>query len=160
MFDKYDQAWAKYQKSLKLLPLPLLSWDIISQSNLEVLAFNSIQKKWVNKENYLNQISNKSIIITDSKLKIIFATNKITEITGYNQNEIIGNSPKMFQGVLTSDSAKENIRKALDKKHPFKEVLLNYKKDGTTYWCEIEAYPKFDCNNNLINYIAFEKIAS
>lgn len=160
MFEKYDQAWAKYQKSLKLLPLPLLSWDIFSHANFEVLAFNTIQKKWLHKENYLNQISNKSIIITDSKLTIIFASKKISELTGYNQNEIIGNSPKMFQGILTSDTTKNNIRKALEKKHPFKEVMLNYKKDGTTYWCEIEAYPKFDSNNNLVNYIAFEKIAS
>ncbi len=160
MFDKYDQAWAKYQKKLKLKPLPLLSWDVFSNPNSEDWIFNSIQKNWVNKENYATQIANKSVIITDKNLIILFATKKISELTGYHTSEIMGNSPKMFQGELTSEITKNNIRKAIHKKHPFKEVVLNYKKDGSTYWCEIEAYPKFDDKNNLVHFIAFERIAS
>jgi len=160
MFDKYDEAWAKYQKKLKLKPLPLLSWDVFSNSNLEVSNFNSIQKNWANKENYATQIANKSVIITDKNLIILFATKEISELTGYHSSEIIGQSPKMFQGELTSETTKSNIKKAIHKKHPFKEILLNYRKDGSTYWCEIEAYPKFDGKNNLVHFIAFERIAS
>ena len=160
MFDKYDKAWAKHYKKLKLLPLPLLSWDIFSNPNTEISTFNSIQKNWVNKEDFQNQIANKSVIITDSKLTILYVSKEITELTGYTTSEIIGNSPKMFQGVLTDNFTRNKIRKAVSKKHPFKEIVINYKKDGTFYKCEIEAYPKFDANNNLVNYIAFEKIAS
>ena len=160
MFDKYDKAWAKHYKKLNLLPLPLLSWDIFSNPNTEISTFNSIQKNWVNKEDFQNQIANKSVIITDSKLTILYVSKEITELTGYTTSEIIGNSPKMFQGVLTDNFTRNKIRKAVSKKHPFKEIVINYKKDGTFYKCEIEAYPKFDANNNLVNYIAFEKIAS
>ena len=160
MFDKYDQAWAKYHKKLKLLPLPLLSWDVFSNPNVEISTFNTIQKNWVNKENYHNQIANKSVIITDSKLTILFATKEISELTGYHKSEIIGQSPKIFQGNLTSEITKSKIKNAINKKHPFKEVVLNYRKDGSAYWCEIEAYPKFDNKNNLVHFIAFERIAS
>lgn len=160
MFDKYDQAWAKYHKKLRLQPLPLLSWDIFSNPNVEISTFNSLQKDWINKEDYHHQIANKSVIITDNKLTILFATKEISELTGYHSAEIIGQTPKMFQGVLTSETTKNNIRNAISRKHPFKEVVLNYKKDGSTYLCEIEAYPKFDKKNNLVNYIAFERIAS
>ena len=135
MFDKYDQAWAKYHKKIKLLPLPLLSWDIFSNPNLEIVTFNTIQKKWINKENYHNQIENKSVIITDSKLTNLFTNKHISGITGVHKY-------------------------AISKKHPFKEVILNYRKDGSTYMCEIEAYPKFDQKNNLTHFIAFERIAS
>ena len=160
MFDKYDQAWVKYHKKIKLLPLPLLSWDVFSNLNLEILIFNKLQKSWINKENYYNQISNKPVIITDSKLTILFATKEISRLTGYSSSEIIGQSPKMFQGNLTNEVSRSNIREAIKNKHPFKEIVINYKKDGTFYKCEIEAYPKFDAKNNLVNYIAFEKIAS
>lgn len=160
MFDKYDQAWAKYQKKIKIVPLPLISWDIFSTSNLEAIHFNSLQKKWINKEDYHNEIANKSVVVTDKNLNILFATKEITELTGYHSSEIIGKSPKIFQGVLTSETTKNNIRMAISKKHPFKEVLLNYRKDGSTYLCEIEAYPKFDKKNNLVHFIAFERIAS
>lgn len=160
MFDKYDQAWAKYQKKLRILPLPLVSWDVFSTTNQEASNFNLLQKKWVNKENYQDHIANKSVVITDKNLTILFATKEISELTGYHPSEIIGKSPRMFQGVLTSESTKDNIRKAISKKHPFKEVLLNYRRDGSTYWCEIEAYPKFDKKNKLVHFIAFERIAS
>jgi hypothetical protein len=43
---------------------------------------------------------------------------------------------------------------------PFKAVILNYNKDGSTYLCEIEAKPKFNSKGELVNYIAFERIAS
>ena len=160
MFEKYDQAWAKYQKKLRILPLPILSWDIFSHPNVEISSFNFLQKNWINKEDYQNQIANKSVIITDHKLTILFATKQISELTGYQNSEIIGNTPKIFQGALTENSTREKIRMAISKNHPFKEIVINYKKDGTMYRCEIEAYPKFDSNNNLVNYIAFERIAS
>ncbi len=160
MFDKYDQAWAKYYKKLQLLPLPILSWDVFSHPNVEISTFNSLQKNWVTKEDYHHQVANKPVLITDSKLIILFATKEISKLTGYHQTEIIGNSPKMFQGELTDDITRYKIREAIKNKHPFKEIVINYKKDGTFYKCEIEAYPKFDANNNLVNYIAFERIAS
>jgi PAS domain S-box-containing protein len=160
MFDKYDQAWAKYQKKLRLKPLPLLSWNIFSHQIAPITAFNSLQKNWVNKEDYYKHIVNKSVIVTDSKLTIIFVTKEISELTGFRTSEIIGQTPKMFQGTLTDDKTREKIRIAISKNHPFKEIVINYKKDGTCYKCEIEAYPKFDKKNNLINYIAFERLAS
>lgn len=160
MFEKYDQAWVKYQKKLKLLPLPLVSWEVFSNPNVEILSFQTIQKKWANKEDYHNQIENKYVIITDINLKILFATKQISELIGYHKSEIIGKTPKMFQGVLTDSISRQKIRRAISKNHPFKEIVINYKKDGTFYKCEIEAYPKFDSDNNLINYIAFERIAS
>lgn len=66
----------------------------------------------------------------------------------------------MFQGNLTNEVSRSKIREAIKNKHPFKEIVINYKKDGTFYKCEIEAYPKFDADNNLVNYIAYERIAS
>jgi PAS domain S-box-containing protein len=160
MFDKYDQAWAKYHKKLRLLPLPLVCWDFYNDQNEEITSFNSIQKNWIHKEAYPHQIAAKSVIITDSKLNIVFASKEISKLTGYHNSEIIGNTPKIFQGDLTDATTREKIRIAISKKHPFKEIVINYKKDGTYYKCEIEAYPKFDADNNLVHYIAFEKIAS
>lgn len=160
MFQQYDKAWAKYQKSLNLLPIPILSWDFYENQNSEVHVVQSIQKNWVQKVNYSKDIANKPVIITDSSLKILYVTKEISALTGYSKSEIIGNSPKMFQGNLTDVATRNRIREAVEKKHPFKEVVINYKKDGSSYKCEIEAYPKFDDNNNLVHYIAFEKIAS
>ncbi len=80
-------------------------------------------------------------------------------MNGYDYKDIIGNSPRMFQGEETSKESRANIRKAVQELKPFKETILNYKKNGEKYLCQIEAYPKFDINGNFINYIAFETAA-
>lgn len=161
MFKEYDKAWAKYREELEIVPLPLISWEFYSLPRAEQKEFNVIQSLWNEKIDYNRTITKemKTIVITDVNFKIIFASSSIQEMTGYSYSEIQGESPKMFQGKKTSDETREKIRIAIKDKKPFKEVILNYRKNGETYYCEIEAYPKFDKDGNFVNYIAFEKAA-
>jgi hypothetical protein len=66
----------------------------------------------------------------------------------------------MFQGEATSTVTKQRIKTALNDLKPFKEVVLNYRKNGDSYWCEIEAYPMFSKKGEFLNYIALERLAS
>lgn len=161
MLREYDKAWAKYQESLKIVPVPLTSWEFYNLPRAEQKEFNDIQANWVEKINYVSVKKDKNIavLVTDANLKIVFASSNIMEMNGYDYKEIIGNSPKMFQGKETSLESRQIIRKAVEKLQPFKEVILNYKKNGETYLCQIEAYPKFDKKGNFVNYIAFETAA-
>lgn len=162
MTPEYDKAIAHYHKNLKIVPVPLISWGIFYDYNGKIQLFNSIQKSWKKKENF-HEIVNKSkktIIITNTNLEIVFASKNITEMNGYQSFEIMGRLPKIFQGELTNTETTNKIRIAIKNKFPFKEILLNYKKDGSTYRCEIEAYPKFNKKGEFVNYIAIEKIAS
>ncbi len=159
---EYEIAWAKYRSSLKILQTPLICWDFLTTYYSDAFLMNKIQKNWNDKIDFLNvvNIQKREIIVTDKNFKIIFATDTIVNMNGYVPNEIIGQTPGFFQGVDTSKKTKNSIKKALKNIEPFKEVILNYKKNGETYWCEIEAYPKFDHQGNFTNYIAFEKLAS
>ncbi|WP_108742475.1 PAS domain-containing protein [Flavobacterium faecale] len=162
MTPEYDKALVKYSNSLRILHLPLLSWEFFASHTNEINKFVSIQKHWKAKVDFSAIASNAEtqILITNSKQQIVFASNGIHQMNGYQAHEIIGKTPKMFQGELTSTVSREKIKIALQNNLPFKEVLINYKKDGSTYLCKIEAYPKFNKKGELINYIAFERIAS
>ncbi|WP_130734759.1 PAS domain-containing protein [Flavobacterium sp. J27] len=161
MLKEYDKAWAKYQERLSLLPLPLTTWEFYNLPRSEQKEFNHVQEKWVQKINYLEITKKKkvTILITDANFKIVFVSSNFVKMTGYDVKEVIGQSPKMFQGKATSIQTRKKIRMAIEKRIPFQESILNYKKDGTTYLCKIEAFPKFDKNGNFINYIAFESAA-
>lgn len=162
MTEQYDKAWAKYVNGLRVVPVPLLSWDVFQNYNSEIKSYNFIQKEWNSKENFrkIVQLEKREIIITNANQEIVFATSGIYEMNGWNPFEVIGKSPKIFQGELTSESSKKKIRAAIKNQLPFKEVILNYRKDESTYLCEIEGFPKFNKKGELINYIAFERIAS
>ncbi|MFV7235185.1 PAS domain-containing protein [Flavobacterium sp. ZB4R12] len=51
------------------------------------------------------------------------------------------------------------MRKAIELKLPFEKTVLNYKKNGETYLCEIKAFPIFNAKGELSHFIAFEKAA-
>ena len=161
MLKEYDKAWAKYQESLSILPLPLMSWEFYNLPRAEQKEFNEIQVNWSEKINYSKLKKNNpvAVLVTDANLKIVFASSNIIDMNGYDYKEIIGNSPKMFQGSETSLTTTMKIRKAIGNREPFHAIVLNYKKNGETYFCEIEAYPKFNTNGTFLNYIAFEKSA-
>jgi len=158
----YDNACAKYYNTLKVKCLPLTTWEFRNYSFSDAILFEKIQSNWNTKQNYLRLSlkENRELIVTDKNFKIVFATNTISKISGYPLTEILGKSPKMFQGKATSEYTQKKIKTALTELKPFKEVILNYRKNGESYWCEIEAYPMFDKNGTFLNYIALEKIAS
>ncbi len=80
-------------------------------------------------------------------------------MTGYYAKEVIGEKPTLFQGPLTETLQKEMIKKAIANQIAFNTVITNYKKDGTTYKCQIEGFPMFNHNGKLINFVAIEKAA-
>ncbi|GAA6772960.1 PAS domain-containing protein [Flavobacterium sp. CGRL2] len=63
----------------------------------------------------------------------------------------------MFQGPATSKKDLKEIREALKKKIPFEKTLENYRKNGQTYKCKIDAFPVFNLNGEVSHFIAFEK---
>lgn len=167
---EYEKAIAKYNSGLNLKPMPLISWDLFSQSfsnkHASVFDASALHKletnnNWNTSWDFNQKLQNDTVIVvTNSDLKIVFASRNIVKMNGYNPKEVIGKSPKMFQGQDTDASISYEISQAIKQKQPFEKVVLNYCKDGSTYKCHIKGYPIFNQEGKLINFIAFEKIAA
>ncbi|MBC7495080.1 MAG: PAS domain-containing protein, partial [Flavobacterium sp.] len=100
------------------------------------------------------------IVLTDVNLKIVFASKNMVAMNGYLPSEVIGQHPKMFQGEATNSNVSKIIGNAVKNQLPFKEVVINYCKDGSLYKCEIKGFPIFDSSGKLRNFIAFEKMVA
>jgi len=82
-----------------------------------------------------------SIIITDLDEKIRWVNDSVLKLTGYSREEIIGQSPKMFQFEETNSDTKKFIRENLQALKPFKTEIYNKSKSGRTYWLELYIQP-------------------
>ena len=158
----YDDACAKYYNNLNIKCLPLTTWEFRKEHFSDVILYKRLQNNWNTNQDYLKKArkENRELIVTDKNFRILFVSDTISDISGYRRDEIIGKSPKMFQGEGTCVVTRQKIKTALIQLQPFKEVILNYKKNGEPYWCEIEAFPMFDKSGAFTNYIALERIAS
>ena len=148
--------------------VPILSWDFHYEYLNELKAiFVDLKKvskisnrfKWNDKKLQIkDRILDEVILVTDANLKIVFASNGIKKMTGYTESEILGKTPKMFQGPKTSEIALKEIKMAIKSQIPFEKTIENYKKDGEIYKCKINSIPIFNLKGELSHFIAFESV--
>tara|TARA_B100000886_G_scaffold286231_1_gene210736 strand:- start:552 stop:1067 length:516 start_codon:yes stop_codon:yes gene_type:complete len=98
-----------------------------------------------------------AIVLTDTKQKILWVSNGFRDMTGYSKKYAVGKRPSFLQGKETSKSVKSQISEELFYNHTFSGSLLNYRKNGEPYLCQISIFPIYDAKERLDNFIAFEK---
>ena len=92
---------------------------------------------------------------------IVLANQAFLDLTGYTADEVVGRNCRFLQGPDTAKSAIENIRRGLAKGQHFVEVeLLNYRKDGSSFWNQLLISPVHDDKGSVIYYFASQKDAS
>jgi PAS domain S-box-containing protein len=167
-FKVYHEAYSAYFANQNARRTPLLSWnfyvDYLSQLNKtlndeQMLAVLASNNKWITSDFKTKFDNDTVIVVTCPKLKIVFASKNIVRMNGYEPEEIIGKSPKIFQGSKTNITISGEIREAIEKRQPFEKEVLNYRKDGIPYKCNIKGFPVFNKQGELTNFIAFEKAA-
>ncbi|MGR4067292.1 PAS domain-containing protein [Halomonas sp. LR3S48] len=88
---------------------------------------------------------------------LIYVNQGFERLTGYSTDEILYQDCRFLQGDDRDQPALINIRKALSEGRPCREVLRNYRKDGTMFWNELSITPVFDADDNLTYYIGVQK---
>lgn len=73
--------------------------------------------------------------------RIVYVNEAFTRMTGYTREEAIGRTPRFLQGPDTNRSQRNSIREALSKWEPIRTEMVNYRKDGTKFWVELNIVP-------------------
>jgi len=98
-----------------------------------------------------------SVIITDKDGLIEYVNAGFENMTGYKFNEIKGRKPGEFlQGPETNQETKKKISQLLKEQKPIYEEIMNYAKDGRTYWVSLAINPVRDEEGELKNFIAVQ----
>lgn len=98
-----------------------------------------------------------AIVITDKQQTIVWVSDGFYDMTGYSGSYALGKQPTFLQGKDTQASTKETIRLNLDNNNNFTGTLINYKKNGEEYLCQLRLFPLKDHNNNITHYLALER---
>ncbi len=68
--------------------------------------------------------------------RILYANDAFCRMTGYGKEELLESESLMLMGPETDWAAIERMREALRREEPFRDELLIYRKDGSTFWTE------------------------
>ena len=88
---------------------------------------------------------------------IRYANPAFTRVTGYTMEEVLGKSPRLLQGPLSGTEGPALIRAALKAWKPIVVELLNYKKDGSTFWVELSIAPVCDDTGWYTHWISVQR---
>ncbi|MEQ9815238.1 MAG: PAS domain S-box protein [Azospirillaceae bacterium] len=98
--------------------------------------------------------------IDDPGPRIIFVNAAFERMTGYRSAEVIGKSPRFLQGPLTDRGELHRIRAALVAEKPVRAEVVNYTKDGTPFWLELDIVPVADETGRTAHFVAIERDVS
>ncbi len=77
---------------------------------------------------------------------IIFANDAFLVLTGYERDEVTGKNCRFLQGPDTEITARLKIKEAIANNKDISIDILNYKKDGSSFWNSLYMSPVFDAN--------------
>ncbi len=86
--------------------------------------------------------------------RIVFVNDAFERHTGYSRGDVLGRSPRLLQGPNTARGELDRIRAALTEARPVRAELINYKKDGSPFWLELEIVPVDYLNRGLTHWVS------
>ncbi len=100
-----------------------------------------------------------SVLIADARipdLPLVDVNSAFEQMTGYRAVEVIGRNCRFLQGPGTDPDAVRRMRRAIEDKQAITEVLLNYRKDGTPFWNEVNVSPVLDSSGTVTHFVGLQ----
>ena len=89
--------------------------------------------------------------------RIIYVNRAFEQATGYSAEEIVGKTPALMHGALTSTQTLAGIYESLKTRRHARAELVKYTKDGRERWLEIDVRPITDAQGAVIQWVRTER---
>lgn len=147
--------------------VPLLCWDVAhpmlakrQQLAADLRAFDALKTQygWQFDTNIHPLLAdNAALVITDRAARIVWVSHTFSLLTGYAATDVLGKHPSLLQGDQTSDSTRQLVREKLACAETVAFRILNYRKNGSAYWCNIELHPLLNASGQCTHFFAIEQ---
>lgn len=146
---------------LRIAGIKIMDTKPVFQFDGEAKALSDIEKKVLLYEKIIGHTT-EGIIITDAPKngaipEIIFANNAMCKMTGYSATEIIGKQINIFNGPETDFTDLIKLGDCIQAETAGEFEIINYRKNGTTFWNSFKIMPVFNNAGKCINWVATEE---
>ncbi|MBS0426779.1 MAG: PAS domain-containing protein [Proteobacteria bacterium] len=97
------------------------------------------------------------MLVTDPRQPdnpIVFANRAFVAMSGYSRDEIVGHNCRFLQGPATDRQTVQAIRAAIEERREISLEILNYRKDGSTFWNALFISPVYNRRDELVFFFA------
>lgn len=107
--------------------------------------------------------SNDGIVVAEQEGDdniLIYANPAFERLTGYSAEDILYQDCRFLQADDHQQEGLAAIRLAVQEKRPCRQIIRNYRKDGSLFWNELSITPVFNQADQLTYYIGIQKDVS
>lgn len=101
--------------------------------------------------------SSSSILITDTEGVIEFVNPAFTQTTGFEPEEVIGQTPRILKSGKHTDSTYEQLWETILAGNVWQGELINRRKNGKLYWQNIRITPVKNTHGQTSHFIAIQE---
>ncbi|MDX1721858.1 MAG: PAS domain-containing protein [Pseudomonas sp.] len=104
--------------------------------------------------------SNDGIVVAEQEGDdniLIYANPAFEKLTGYAREDILYQDCRFLQADDRDQSGLTAIRAAIKANQPCRQIIRNYRKDGSAFWNELSITPVFNEADQLTYYIGIQK---
>ena len=88
---------------------------------------------------------------------LIYANKAFSELTGYPNEDVLYRDCRFLQGDDRQQEALAAIKQSISSGEHSRQILRNYRKDGSVFWNELSITPVRNEANKLMYYIGVQK---
>ncbi len=92
-----------------------------------------------------------------AKPKIVYVNAAFCRLSGYSEKEAMGKAPGFMDGPDTDPETRAKIADAIKHGRHMRTRLLQYAKDGTTYWVDVNIMPLFGSDGEVTHIAAIQR---
>jgi PAS domain S-box-containing protein len=92
----------------------------------------------------------------DPDQPLMWVNSAFTATTGYSREEAIGRNCRFLQGPDTDPAARRHLRDAIDRGVSASVTLLNYRKDGSEFWNQVDISPVRDADGQVAHFVGIQ----
>lgn len=101
--------------------------------------------------------ANETIVVTDTKGKVLYANPAFEKTSGYRVEEAIGQNPHILKSGNHDRSFYDHLWNTISHGEVWRGHFINKKKDGSLYHEETSISPVFDSSGKIVNYVAVKR---
>ena len=98
-----------------------------------------------------------SVVITDPEGNIEYVNPTFTAVTGYSEEEAIGQNPRILKSGRHSDDFYTEMWETIASGNTWKREICNKNKDGGLYWESASISPIVDDKGEVVNFVAVKQ---